>query len=182
MTNKTPAYLEKRKNYIPTLATKIQDKQSSAVVYLYMIDGKPAARGFYGRKFKPDFGFYYNSAAEREKDIAQFFERTRKQEKNLNKPHNLEIGHVFVSSWGYDQTNVDFYQVVALRGKTTVVLRKISKVKHSDNCMYGTCIPVIDEFDGEEFSCRVKEKSVKIGSSQYAYLWDGKPQNWTAYA
>lgn len=32
----------------------------------------------------------------------------------------VELGQVFSYSWGYDQTNVDFYQVVKV-GKSTVV-------------------------------------------------------------
>ncbi|WP_427150896.1 hypothetical protein ACNFZG_26705 (plasmid) [Klebsiella pneumoniae] len=33
--------------------------------------------------------------------------------------HNgsVSLGDVFVSSWGYEQTNTCFYQVIALRGK-----------------------------------------------------------------
>ena len=27
----------------------------------------------------------------------------------------VEVGDVFVDSWGYEQTNIDFYQVVALK-------------------------------------------------------------------
>lgn len=37
----------------------------------------------------------------------------------------FQIGDIFVESWGYEQTNVDFYQVVKLNA-ASVVLRKIS--------------------------------------------------------
>ena len=37
----------------------------------------------------------------------------------------VAVGDVFASSWGYEQTNVDFYQVVALHGRTMVTVRKI---------------------------------------------------------
>ncbi len=32
---------------------------------------------------------------------------------------SVSLGDVFVSSWGYEQTNTCFYQVIALRGKKT---------------------------------------------------------------
>lgn len=40
---------------------------------------------------------------------------------------NIQIkeGSIFYSSWGYDQTNIDFYQVVKATAKT-VWLRKLN--------------------------------------------------------
>ena len=32
---------------------------------------------------------------------------------------NPQIGDIVYSSWGYDQTNVDFYEVVGKQGKIT---------------------------------------------------------------
>lgn len=34
----------------------------------------------------------------------------------------IEVGDVFVSTWGYDQTNVDFYEVVAVTPKSVKIL------------------------------------------------------------
>lgn len=41
------------------------------------------------------------------------------------KKAQFQIGDIFVESWGYEQTNVDFYQVIKLNA-ASVVLRKIS--------------------------------------------------------
>lgn len=38
----------------------------------------------------------------------------------------VKVGDIFYASWGYDQTNVDFFQVVALVGKTSVRVRGVS--------------------------------------------------------
>lgn len=35
------------------------------------------------------------------------------------------VGDIFVCSWGYDQTNVDFFQVVALAGESSVRVRQV---------------------------------------------------------
>ncbi len=40
------------------------------------------------------------------------------------KKAQFQIGDIFVESWGYEQTNVDFYQVIKLNA-ASVVLRKI---------------------------------------------------------
>lgn len=37
----------------------------------------------------------------------------------------VQIGDIFVASWGYDQTNVDFFQVIALCGETSVRVRQV---------------------------------------------------------
>lgn len=33
------------------------------------------------------------------------------------KNDTVSVGDVFVSSWGYEQTNVTFYQVISVHGK-----------------------------------------------------------------
>lgn len=38
----------------------------------------------------------------------------------------IKVGDVFYESWGYEQTNIDFWQVTALKGKTQIVLHAIS--------------------------------------------------------
>ena len=38
----------------------------------------------------------------------------------------MEIGTILVNRWGYEQTNVDFFQVIKVTEKT-VVIRQIAK-------------------------------------------------------
>ena len=45
--------------------------------------------------------------------------------KEVVRSHGLKVGDVLVSSWGYEQTNLDFYQVIALNGKSMVTVRKV---------------------------------------------------------
>lgn len=37
----------------------------------------------------------------------------------------IKIGDVFSASWGYDQTNVDFFRVKAKRGKTQLIVQEV---------------------------------------------------------
>lgn len=184
-----------RDSFIPKNSTKVQDKASSAVVYIKTDNaGRPCAVGFAGKAVKPAFNCWYRSDASRERHVREFFEKTQRAENyratrkaeraaKLAKPHKLQIGHILVSSWGYEQTNVDFYQVTALRGARTVELRKISSVRDEDLHMQGTCTPRLDSFTGEAFTRRVDEdNAVKLTGYSYARLWNGKPMRWTAYA
>lgn len=47
---------------------------------------------------------------------------TLKQENELG----IKVGDVFYASWGYEQTNIDFFEVVALKGKTQVVIKEVA--------------------------------------------------------
>lgn len=37
----------------------------------------------------------------------------------------VKVGDIFEMSWGYEQTNVDFFRVKELRGKTQVILQEV---------------------------------------------------------
>ena len=39
--------------------------------------------------------------------------------------HNFKKGDILYISWGYDQTNVDFYRVKELRGQTQLILQGV---------------------------------------------------------
>ena len=38
----------------------------------------------------------------------------------------VKVGDLFCASWGYDQTNNDFFQVIALVGETSVRVREVN--------------------------------------------------------
>ena len=96
----------------------------------------------------------------------------------------IAVGDILVSTWGYDQTNVDFYKVVK-RNNTALQLVKLDKKKSGD-WMMGTAVPGSKEggvtirkkalinYDGGEF--------VKINKYAHAYPWNGKPVQYTGGA
>jgi len=97
--------------------------------------------------------------------------------------HDYAVGDVLVSSWGYEQTNVDFYKVVVLRGSTQVVLVKVGQdaVENSAG-MQGTTTPKPDVVVG------APSKPLRVGPGGYvrmghrsAHRWDGNPQFWSSY-
>lgn len=101
---------------------------------------------------------------------------------------NITQGMIFYSSWGYEQTNVSFYQVVRLSGKASVVVREISKTRCAkDNLdFYGHVMPNRDQFIGDEMRKRInaafEEPLIKIAECEHAYLWDNKPKYVSIYA
>lgn len=101
---------------------------------------------------------------------------------------NITPGTIFYSSWGYEQTNVSFYQVVRLSGKASVVVREISETTCTkDNIdFYGHVVPNKNQFIGDEMRKRINaaldEPSIKISDYERAYLWDNKPKYVSSYA
>ena len=58
------------------------------------------------------------------------------QEPDASNKYGVKVGDIFESSWGYDQTNVDFFQVVKLVGKTSVRVREVylPMIKEDSTC------------------------------------------------
>ena len=98
-----------------------------------------------------------------------------------------QIGDIVFSSWGYDQTNVDFYEVVGKQGKITYFLQQIGTagVKGSEDKV----VPDIEVKEGEPFKKRVKvygdddyfRYSFNLTSYSSAYPYDGKPKYQTPF-
>lgn len=82
---------------------------------------------------------------------------------------NVKEGDLFVSSWGWEQTNVDAYQVVEKKG-ATVTLREIAlcSIEGSEGFMSDRVKPVKDSFIGEEFKKRITGRHIKISDCQTA--------------
>lgn len=55
--------------------------------------------------------------------------------KKINK-YGVKVGDMFESSWGYDQTNVTFFQVVEVVGSTSVRVREVYPEMESED-VYG---------------------------------------------
>ena len=104
-----------------------------------------------------------------------------------------EVGDVLVSSWGYDQTNVDFWRVVSLTasGKSARIVpagsRVVEQFTGGERVVPGALVWEQDDattslirwynFRGERAWC----VGVPVGYKVTAHLWDGKPVFQTAF-
>ena len=103
-----------------------------------------------------------------------------------------EVGDVLVSSWGYDQTNIDFWRVVGLTasGKSVRIVpagqRVVERFTGGERVVPGALVWEQDdattslirwyEFrDGREWCV-----GVPVGYKNTARLWDGRPVFQTA--
>ena len=98
----------------------------------------------------------------------------------------MNKGAILVATWGYDQTNADFYQVVGTTPKGVKIRHLKSKIVQQN--MIGTATPIKGSFDGETKNRRVyyseawNTEAVDIGESRgTARVWNGKPVHITSY-
>lgn len=112
----------------------------------------------------------------------------RKAER-LNFVNPAKVDDILYASWGYEQTNIDFYQVTAVKGKSVVVRQIAAKREdglETGNSMADHCMAVKDAFVGEEMTKRVGPSSggyaININDYISAWMWDGKPKYRSWYA
>jgi len=184
---------------IPANSKAIQDKNSSAIAYTYELDGRLIAKGFSGRKGGSDYHLRYKDSEARTASINRHFEKVQAREQDRKDRakarasfnHTLVIGSILSASWGYDQTQVNFFQVVELVGKKSVKIRAIRSRIDSQELGSDYVVPVKDSFsewdtftkdDNAPTLKRVKEHNViSVSSYANAYPWDGKGKRETAF-
>jgi len=185
-----------REHFIPKGATKFADRESSAVVYAYENDHGFYLIGFHGRAQKPDFHFRYGKnekgKAAREAKARESFNKWRAWEgrERAERVRNLKVGDILRCSWGYEQTNVDYYEVTALVGKSSVEIREIACASVETLSMQGKSVPLPGSYKGEPMVKRAQNDSVKIANYAWARRMEPtlvggvktyEASHWTAY-
>ena len=123
----------------------------------------------------------YDKAMER---IRQEAERFRHHDEAVARSseefrRSLRVGDILYSSWGWEQTNIDFYQVIAIRG-SAVDLRQLDQRTTEDGYMCGTTVPLPDVFKGKTHTHRqqgCKSSSYKI----YGQFCTQKSRNYNIF-
>jgi hypothetical protein len=145
---------------------------------------------FQGRARKPLWFYYFKSEQRRRKQIEDTIERRKKVLERKEKQrkeraefqHSLQEGDFLYTSWGYDQTNVNFYQVTKVISGKTIEIREVAKkiVKSSPPQDY--VAPISNKFIGSKMRKKVgMGDTVKIESYAHASKWDGKPKYQTSF-
>ena len=96
-------------------------------------------------------------------------------ESNPSDPNTWRIGDIVYTSWGYNMTIVDYYEIIKRTGKG-FTFRKLKDKIVSGNGFQGKSVPLEGEYENDkEIKCRInKWGSVRIEDST-AHLWDGEP-------
>ena len=96
---------------------------------------------------------------------------------------NIKVGDIFYRSWGYDQTNIDYYVVTKKVGKASAKFKMLEnkKVYEKSTPYHDAVVPYMPSINNtsKEFLCRIKFYNdleypiININSYSNARLWDG---------
>jgi len=184
----------KRERYIPTDYTEIVESEKAKVI-IYHHPEKPFAIAYSGKKSKPDFHYDLKTVerkdnyiqeyiSSKEKEIDEREAHKRKQKELLLKELNEIVPGktIIYTSWGYDQTNVDWYLVTGIKGKT-LTLQEIGHDIHTSegySSMSGNATPNVKKIVGSEFKQSIRN-TLKV-NGYYARVWDKLPKYVSWYA
>lgn len=138
--------------------------------------------------------YYFQNEENRSKYIESFIKKVvdrenqkqaiieKKKEVRSNVEHQYKVGQVLYASWGYEQTNIDFYQIVELKGKQAILREIAGEMVEYTSGDSGRIKPKENEFVSEpmkknvQFYINSKNEPVfyiKMGSSRgHLYLYE----------
>jgi len=181
---------DKRSLYIPKDFTQIDYPDVNGVLYTNENDEKPIAIGFSGKRSRPDFNYIFRSASQLTEYVNKWIHglKQRQLRKEADRAerrafrHTLKVGDILSASWGYEQTNIEFYQVTRIVGKRMIEIRELAQDKYEDGFLQGTTSPVPDRFISSPQRVMVQHGNcIKVHSCAYASLYIGKPLRWSSY-
>ena len=164
--------------YVPEDSIIVEKPGLTFYLYNSLKNGAPCCACFIGRAKKPAWRYRYKNEAGRQQAMDRQAEATAKRKaeqdarrKERFKPHTVKVGDLFATSWGYDQTNVEFYECTAVNSKNTITARRVCGEHKADGPMSGQCRAKPGAFveDKEPFRARA---SMQGGSPSFKGDYD----------
>lgn len=145
---------------------------------------------YIGAAGKAAFYESYRTAEQRDKRVADTFaglERSevarRERKSERSRPHTVKVGDIIHHSWGYEQTQCDYYQVLAVTAHgATIQAIAGEPVPGSEGRDCCRMVAVKDKFCGEPFRVRIDgygHVGLPHGSAR---VWDGTAKYCSWYA
>ena len=167
-----------------------QQIAGSVIITYTASDGRPCVAVFGPRGFRPDSHYKLQSEAARvqfiEKETAKIYRQQAEAQERAKhykaEGDKMQPGAIVVDSWGYEQTNIDFYLITARVGDM-VTLQPIGQRREYTGDMQGNCTPDPETFAGDPIRRKVnKWGAVAPYSFSCGRIWDGRPMGWSSYA
>jgi hypothetical protein len=170
-----------KERYVPKGAIKVAAKNSPAFVFIYEAFGYPCVQAFPSeRAIKPCARYRFPSPAKREAWVKGFFEgqaaraalKADRAAKRKEWENPYKVGDILKGSWGYDQTNIDFFEIVAVKGKM-LEIRELKQARYGDGFGGSSkCVPLPGDYVGSAYRIRAQEN---LRSPIYGGLWKVEP-------
>lgn len=170
--------------YIPKQATPILEHENGSALYTYELGGKFVVIAFWGTSAKSQIHESYRTEDARNRRVQDWkagvessvaFKAKMADERKAT-GNALKVGDILNTSWGYDQTNVDFY-VVTRVSAARVWVRTIASDYEASGSMQGQCWPAMPiQMTGPETmhvargtSCSIKGHSASLSEGRTHY-------------
>ena len=174
--------------------TNFYDDGILTIKFYTASDGKPCAIAMRGKARKPWFNYKYMNEAQREQRAqdhinAHLADLKRKENDKIEQKNRAKVflealkpGVILSDSWGWEQTNVEFYKVISVKG-SKVTLQELGHVQDGEGTSWAGCnvLPSTTAI-GEPITKTVRGIGIKIDSSVTLTLWDGRPKYKSWYA
>jgi len=166
----------------------IRPEGSDLEVRAYQQNGLWFAVAFAGKANRPLWNHKFRDRAALDRLVQVTVEdrkghmeiKQKRQDERRQFRHTLKVGDILYSSWGYDQTNIDFLQVTEI-GEKSVKIRPIEQKVVGGSTGSDNVVAVPNKFTGPDQVKIVQPGNViRMTSYASAYPWDGKPKHQTA--
>ena len=164
--------------WFPTGSTITEYPEQNAVVATYQ-GAKPAAIAYSGKRTNHDFHYTFYSTQGRDEYITKYLDglartllaKTEKKARKKSYRHSFKVGDLLHYSWGYDQTNCEYYQVRRV-SNASVWIRRIGSesVPGSAGFMAESVRPVPDAFLKDEPELRKQPQFYEHNGQVHEYL------------
>lgn len=167
------------------------ERWGKPVVYVYNLKAKKIYNAL-------QYCYHFTSIVQRDEWVAEFKNRiikleeekkNRKIEKQLERKNfinTIKAGDILSDSWGYEQTNVEFYKVISVKG-SVIEIREL-KQKTVPGSTYSHAMADMripsEEFvsDAPVIKKIVRSEYIKINESISLSKWNGRPMYCSWYA
>jgi hypothetical protein len=188
------------RRYIPDGATVLPHPEGEdlGVVYTYISPNRqaPAAVAYRGRSSSRAWHYRFPSEERRTQVIDDFFAdiTRRRQARAAERDRNtvkaaafFAVGDIVVNTWGYDQTNVDFYKVKRVTNRFVDLVRIAADITET-GFMSGHSTPDPEKEITEDYAARSNGLH-KVGANGWVNFkygagrkWSGSPESCSWYA
>lgn len=160
---------------------------------------KSVLRIWKGKQSRPFVNYYYRNMEQLQKSLMDYRrgadlrevrinEKKKIKEELRNKPVQMKAGDILTGSWGYEQTNIEMWVVLEVKGKTAKIQRCGASSREEVCFMSYKVKPDRTALCGDIETKRIQRHSCKDGSEYISFQcfnltqWDGRMLHETCYA
>lgn len=174
-------------------ATKVTYKDIQIVLYL-TTNGSPALSVWRGKERRPYINYSFRAMSDRDLFLNEAIEAADRREAERREIESADAagletamneftpGAILQGSWGYEQTNQEFWQVIERSGRKVIVRRLNKRNTGSTGYMSNNEMPIPDSYAGDPVTKMINKRGRLVFENFTLSLWDGREVESTHYA